>query len=413
MPLDSSTDVLQDGQQVEHNKPLHSVVGAVDDPLLPADSTRTPTLSVVLPTLDEEAGIRDCIEGVKAALKELSMYGEVIVSDSSTDRTPEIAREMGAIVVDPDQDGYGHAYRYAFRHVRGDYIVLGDADTTYDFEELPKLFRRLTTEDADLVIGSRFDGEIEPGAMPILHRYVGNPLLTKFLNSFYDVGVSDAHSGFRVLTRDALNRLELESDGMEFASEMVMAAGAENLRIEEVPITYHQRVGEPTLDSFRDGWRHVRFMLMNAPGYLFMGPAGVFCTLGALVLGLSLAGVQLAGLTFGAYTAIAGSLLTIIGFHVGCLALYSSIATDPIRDPADPITKVIRQTFYLEHGATIGLVVFGLGATYLVLIIAHWVANDFSSLPPIAPNMLGFTAVVLGIQIVFNSFFMSMLADAH
>jgi glycosyltransferase involved in cell wall biosynthesis len=232
--------------------------------LLSETSDQSPTVSVVLPTLNKEDDIRTCVRKVERAPADMGVTGEVIVSDSSSDRTPEIAREMGAIVVEPDRTGYGYAYGYGFRFARGKFIVMRDADTTYDFEELPKLFE-LVEDGADMAMGSRLRGEIKPGSMAKLHRYIGNPLLTRFLNFFYDADVSDAHSGMRVIRREALSELTLESDGMEFASEMIMAASTAGLDIRETPITYHERTGEATLDSFHDGWRHVRFIPVNAP----------------------------------------------------------------------------------------------------------------------------------------------------
>ncbi len=370
-----------------------------------------PVLSVVLPTLNEEAGIRECIANVKQAIADLGVETEIIVSDSSTDRTPEIARELGAIVVEPDGEGYGNAYCYAFERARGEYVAMGDADMTYDFTELPKLFRPVAEGDADVVLGSRFDGEIKPGAMPALHKYVGNPLLTRFLNVFYDAEVSDAHSGFRVVSREAIETLELRSGGMEFASEMVMAASEKGLAIEEVPITYHERAGDATLDSFRDGWRHVKFMLMNAPGYLFSVPALVFGVLGVLTLLASYLGANVAGLTFRIQTAIAGCVLTIVAVQLASLAMFSAVATDPIRQPRDPLTSWFLDQFQLEHGATIGIAFALLGGGYVVYTVSNWIASGYATLPDVVSNILAMTAIVVGMQVVFYSFFLSMLAQ--
>jgi glycosyltransferase involved in cell wall biosynthesis len=171
-----------------------------------------------MPTLNEEEGIVECIDRIRTALDELQVYGEIIVSDSSTDRTPELARQHGAIVVEPDGKGYGYVYQYAFDRARGQYIAMGDADTTYDFTELPKLFYHVADGEADLALGSRLTGEIREGAMPPLHEYIGNPMLTRFLNTFYNTDISDAHSGLRVFSRDALEQLDLQTEGMEFAS---------------------------------------------------------------------------------------------------------------------------------------------------------------------------------------------------
>jgi hypothetical protein len=379
--------------------------------LLGADSDQTPTLSVVIPTLNEEEGVGECITQVKNAFAELGVYGEIIVSDSSDDRTPEIARDAGAIVVTPDKPGYGYAYRYAFERARGEYIAIGDADTTYDFEELPKLFERVASGDADMVLGSRLAGEIKPGAMPKLHQYVGNPLLTRFLNFFYDAGVSDAHSGMRVVSRDALDRMELTTMGMEFASEMIMKAGATGLTIDEVPITYHERTGEATLHSFRDGWRHVRFMLVNAPGYLFTVPGLVMSGLGLAVMLLAYFEVGVGQTSFGIHSLIAGSLFAIVGNQVVSLGVFSTIVNDPIQEPQLGVNNWLTRNFHLEHTATLGAVLSGAGAAYGVLAVGRWLDSGFRTLPILQADIVAFTAIVLGIQIVFWSFFMSTIIE--
>jgi glycosyltransferase involved in cell wall biosynthesis len=382
-----------------------------DDLLVPADAEQDPTLSVVMPTMNEEAGIEECMLRIKNALAELGVTAEIVVSDSSTDRTPEIARELGAIVVTPDKGGYGYAYRYAFDRVRGDYIAMGDADTTYDFEELPKLLDTVVSGDADMVMGSRLGGEIRPGAMPALHQYVGNPLLTKFLNVFYDAGVSDAHSGFRVFTRETLETLDLHTSGMEFASEMIMDAGAKDLKIEEVPITYHEREGEATLESFRDGWRHVRFMLVNAPGYLFSLPGLVLAVFGVLLMAGTLFGARPAGVWLGINTATAGAMLTLLGIQVGSLGLASTIATDPIRTPEDAITRLFHERFSLERGATAGFAVAGVGAAYAGYLVVRWASSGYEAVPAGTEGIVAATVILVGIQVVFSSFFLSILAD--
>jgi len=391
-----------------------SKVKGIDSPdsvSLASQEDEQPELTVVLPTLNEEAGIRECLCRIKRAVADLDVSAEVIVSDASTDRTPTIAREEGAIVVEPDQLGYGYAYRYAFEHARGDYVAIGDADTTYDFEELPRLYQHVANGDADMAIGSRLEGDIKPGAMPPLHQYVGNPLLTAFLNAFYDAEVSDAHSGFRVFRRDILDELGLETTGMEFASEMIMEAGARDLDIEEVPIVYHERKGEETLDSFRDGWRHVRFMLVNAPGYLFSGPGLLLGVFGLLIMTVAWSGMGIGGASFGLNSMIAGCLFTIVGYQVGSLGVFATVASDPIQKPTDSVTQAITERVSLERGATLGLVVFGLGAVVAGGLVYEWVASGFSSLGFTRTALGAFTAIVVGLQTVFSSFFLSMLGD--
>jgi hypothetical protein len=377
--------------------------------LLQADSELTPALSVVIPTLNEEEGIAECLEKVRTALASLNLYGEVIVSDSSTDRTPDIARQAGAIVVEPTEQGYGAAYRYGFRAARAPYIAMGDADTTYDFEELPKLFEPVVDGEADLVMGSRLEGEIKPGAMPNLHQYIGNPLLTQFLNTFYDAGVTDAHSGMRVFSREAYERMHLDSTGMEFASEMIMEAAAKDLTIDEKPITYHERKGEETLESFRDGWRHVRFMLINAPGYLFSLPGAAMSILGTVIMALALGGVSIGPAGLGPHSMLAGSLLVLLGYQTMSLGAFSGAAADPVRKPSDPFTSWVTERVSLEQGATIGMGLFGIGATYAAMMIGRWIGTGFEALPMLLTNIVAFTAIILGIQIVFTSFFLGLI----
>jgi glycosyltransferase involved in cell wall biosynthesis len=379
--------------------------------LLDADSDQQPTLSVVMPTLNEEEGIAECIRRIKNALEELQVYGEIVVSDDSTDRTPEIAEEMGAIVVTPDEKGYGYAYLYAFERVRGDIIAMGDADTTYDFEELPKLYELVENGEADMAMGSRLEGDIKPGSMPALHQYVGNPLLTKFLNVFYGAGVSDAHSGMRVFTREAYEVMNPETPGMEFASEMIMRAGAEDLVIREIPITYHPREGEANLESLPDGWRHVKFMLVNAPGYLFSGPGISLALAGLLVMLIAWTNVSIGGTTLGVNSMIAGGLFTIVGAQVASFGAFATVAGEPIRDAQDPLTTLLVDRIDLEHGATVGLLVFAGGAAYTAYVLWEWLTTGITGVPVAERNVAAFVAVVLGVQIVFTSFLLSAVID--
>ena len=410
MSLQESDDVVLDrstaSADAETGRPLSG-----DELLVREGSEQQPTLSVVMPTLNEEEGIGECIRRIKNALEELQIYGEIVVSDSSSDDTPEIARELGARVITPDGKGYGYAYLYAFERVRGDIIAMGDADTTYDFEELPKLFEMVESGEADMAMGSRLNGEILPGSMPKLHQYVGNPFLTWFLNAFYGAGVSDAHSGMRVFTREAYETMDLKTTGMEFASEMIMKAGEKDLVIKELPITYHPRKGEAELESFKDGWRHVRFMLVNAPGYLFSAPGLVLAVAGAVVMLVAGLGIPIAGQTFGINSMIAGSLFTLVGTQVACFGAFATVAGEPIRKAGDPVTDLLANHITLEHGATTGLVMFAVGAVYMSLVAIQWASNGFAAAPVAKANVAALTAIVLGIQLVFTSFFLSLIAE--
>src|SRR6202030_1655336 len=246
------------------------------------EGEHAPLVSVVIPCLNEAENIQLCVTAALRALERMGVPGEVVVADNgSEDASARLAEDAGARVVVERRRGYGSAYLAGFAASNGRYIVMADADLTYDFNEIPRFVAALE-DGAEMVIGDRMDN-IQPGAMPWLHRYVGNPILTGLLNLFFRTGVNDAHCGMRAVRRDVLPRLDLRTTGMEFASEMVIRAAKENLRIAEFPIEYHPRGGESKLSSFRDGWRHLRFLLVHSPTYLFVVPGLVMSVIGAIV----------------------------------------------------------------------------------------------------------------------------------
>ncbi len=277
-------------------------------------------VSVVIPCLNEEDNIERCVEAARGAMADAAIAGEVVVADNaSEDRSAELARAAGARVVHEPRRGYGSAYLAGFAAARGRYIVMADADLTYDFSEIPRFVEQLD-DGAELVMGDRMDN-IQPGAMPWLHRYVGNPVLTGVLNVFFRTGVSDAHCGMRAIRRDVLPRLDLRTTGMEFASEMVIRASKEKLDIREFPIEYHPRGGESKLSSFRDGWRHLRFLLVHSPTHLFMVPGAVMLALGTIISLVALLQIDVFGRAWDIHTMVAGALLMIVGTQVVALGL--------------------------------------------------------------------------------------------
>ena len=260
---------------------------AREDPLGGAE----PAVSVVIPCLNEAENIARCVTAARDVLAEHGIDGEVVVADNaSEDDSARLAAEAGARVVHEPRRGYGSAYLAGFQAARGRYIVMADADLTYDFREIPRFVEALE-DGGELVMGDRMDN-IRPGAMPWLHRYVGNPVLTGVLNLFFRTGVSDAHCGMRAIRRDVLPVLDLRTTGMEFASEMVIRAAKEGLDIRQFPIEYHPRSGESKLSSFRDGWRHLRFLLVHSPTHLFLVPGAILALLGVLVSAISVSGVE-------------------------------------------------------------------------------------------------------------------------
>jgi glycosyltransferase involved in cell wall biosynthesis len=382
---------------------------------IPTPSTKTPPeqavslrVSVVIPCLNEEGNIEACVRSALSAMEEAGIRGEVVVADNdSEDRSAELARAAGARVVHEPRRGYGSAYLAGFAAARGEYIVMGDADLTYDFEEIPRFVGELDN-GAELVMGDRMKN-IHPGAMPWHHRYIGNPILTGILNVFFRTGVSDAHCGMRALRRDILPRLDLRATGMEFASEMVIRASKEKLRIAEFPIEYHPRGGESKLSSWRDGWRHLRFLLVHSPTHLFILQGAVMSVLGTLIGLLVLWQIHLFGRAWDLHTEIAGALLTIIGTQVVALGLAAHAYGKYFMGERDPWFDRMRGRYKLEHGLLLGgglaLGGFILGA----IIVVEWFSHDFAALSEQRLAIAAATLLIVGLQIFFSSFLLSIL----
>jgi glycosyltransferase involved in cell wall biosynthesis len=367
-----------------------------------------PVVSVVIPCLNEEENIEACVTAALAALRQSGIRGEVIVADNaSEDNSAELARAAGARVVYEPRRGYGSAYLAGFAASRGRYIVMGDADLTYDFREIPRFVEKLE-DGAELVMGDRMDN-IHPGAMPWLHRYVGNPVLTGILNVFFRTGVKDAHCGMRALRRDVLPRLDLRTEGMEFASEMVIRASKEKLDIRQFPIEYHPRGGESKLSSFRDGWRHLRFLLVHSPTHLFMLPGLVMAVLGALVIALVVARLDFLGRAWDIHTMIAGALLLIVGTQVLALGLCAHAYATYFMGDRDPWFDRMRARFRLEHGLLLGGLVMLAGLVLAAVIVGIWIDRGFGQLSEERLAVLSVTLLIVGIQIFFSSFLLSIL----
>jgi glycosyltransferase involved in cell wall biosynthesis len=364
-------------------------------------------LSVVIPCLNEAQSIASCVQKALGAMERAGIAGEVVVADNgSTDGSPELAEQAGARVVREPRKGYGSAYLAGFAAARGDYILMGDADETYDFDDAPRFVEQLDA-GADVVMGSRLRGTIHPGAMPWLHRYVGNPVLTGILNLFFRTGVSDAHCGMRAFRRDLLPRLDLRTTGMEFASEHVIRSSKLGLDIREIPIEYHPRAGESKLASFADGWRHLRFLLVHSPTWLFLVPGALLLAAGALVGGLVLADVGTLGERF--HTLIAAAMAAIIGSQIVQLGLYARAYAAYYLGERDDLFERLRTRLRLEHGLLAGAGVFTAGLVICVAILIVWIDRGFGELSEEKLAIVGLTLVVLGLQTIFGAFFLSIL----
>jgi glycosyltransferase involved in cell wall biosynthesis len=364
-------------------------------------------VSVVIPCLDEAETIGECVRRSRAVLDANALAGEVIVVDNgSTDGSGELAREAGAVVVDEPRPGYGSAYLAGLEVARGDYIVMIDADLTYDFGDIPKFVAELEN-GADVVIGNRM-ADIRPGAMPLLSR-IGNPLLSGFLNILHRTNIHDAHSGMRALRRDVVPTLNLRTVGMEFASEMVIRATREHLDVREVPIALHPRVGESKLSPFRDGWRHLRLILVYNPTFLFIVPGAVMFVVGSVIALLVFLEVPVFGRNLLVHSLIFGCLLILIGVQAIGLGLCARAFGVYFIGEQDHLFQSLRARLRLEHGLALALVVLAVGLALIGVVIGKWAAAGFGTLREERLAILAFTVIAIGAQIFFTSFLVSII----
>jgi hypothetical protein len=369
-------------------------------------------LSIVIPALDEERTIAHCVGKALKALSALGVPGEVIVADNgSTDRTREIAADLGARVVPVEGKGYGRALRGGFTAARGRFLIMADADGSYDFEQAPRYVEALRA-GADFVVGNRFRGVIAPGAMPLLNRYLGTPVLTGVANLLFSVGIGDVNCGMRGLTKDAFERMSLKADGMEFATEMIVKSSLLKMRVAEVPcdLAKDLRDRPPHLRRWRDGWRHLRFMLLFSPTGTFLAPGATLCFLGALGLVAVTARDAAAPAAWpwlGSRHALTGLLLWQTGASLLGLGVVAQEADYQERfDAGDPVIQFLHRTFSLEKGLMIGAALILAG----LLGLAYFPLSYYAHLFPMGSAALrldlavaAIAATLTGVQCAFAS----------
>lgn len=358
-------------------------------------------VSVILPTKNEENAIGTILKKCREALENVDH--ELIVVDDSTDRTAEIAEKLGAKVI-REVEGYGRAYIEGLRAAEGEVVVMLDADGTYDPLEIPKLIEPIISNKADIVIGSRFLGEIKHGAMSPIHK-LGNRLLTKLTNFFFKSNFTDVHSGMRAARKESIDSLKLSCEGMEFATEMLAKAWRRGLKIMEVPITYHPRKGDSKLRTFRDGWRHLRLMLLLSPTHLFLIPAMLILLAGVLLILYVILFEPIR-----THSLVLASMLTMIGTQTFFFGVSSKIYSAKIGlAEEDRFVRFFRRYSILEEGLVLGIALVIAGFILGYAILSAWIGAGYGELNAMNYAILSFLMVAVGLQVVFSTFFISSL----
>jgi glycosyltransferase involved in cell wall biosynthesis len=376
-------------------------------------------LSVVIPCLNEADTVGVCVEKALRALRENGIAGEIVVADNgSTDGSQEIARANGARVIGVAAKGYGNALMGGIAAARGRYIIMGDADDSYDFLEIPRFVDKLR-QGYELVQGCRLPsgaGRVMPGAMPFLHRWWGNPMFSVLAHRWFDAPIHDVYCGLRGFTKEMQQRLHQRCAGMEFATEMIIKSSLYGVRIAEVPITLHpdgRKAHAPHLKTFRDGWRTLRFFLMYCPRWLFLIPGAVLVLLGLVGYGLALPAVKLGHITLEGHTLVYASLAILCGYQAILFAIFTAtFAVNEGLRPPSPGYDTFYKVMNLERGLMLALVAFLAGAACLALAVNRWRLTGFGALnygETMRWVVPGATLVALAVQTMFSSFFVSIL----
>lgn len=378
-----------------------------------------PELSVVMPCLNEADTIESCIRKAQRATQANGIATEIIVADNgSTDESRAIALRLGARVVEVEQKGYGAALMGGIAAANGTYIIMGDADDSYDFGEIPRFVERLR-EGYELVQGCRLPrggGRTLPGAMPFLHRWIGNPMFTILARIWFGSPLSDVYCGLRGFTKRFYTQLNQRCIGMEFATEMIIKASLFNSRIAEVPITLHpdgRKTHAPHLKTFRDGWRTLRFYLMYSPRWLFLVPGVLLVLLGMVGAAIALPTTTINGVTFTAHTLLFSCLAILVGYQAILFAVFTKVfAIAEGLMPEDPRLTRLYKVINLEKGLIAGAVALVVGVVLLASVVNQWRLADFGNLEyakTMRVVISGATLTALGVQTILGSFFVSIL----
>jgi hypothetical protein len=407
--------------QSDNLEQMEPSVGATLRPPGPPAELERIDVTIVMPCLNEELSLPHCMKIAREALDMLAergFTGEIVVADNgSTDGSRAIVESSGGRVVDCPVRGYGNALQWGIAGARGRFVIMGDADGSYDFREGVPMIERLA-DGYELCMGSRFAGEIRPGAMPWKNRYIGNPVLTGILNMFFRSGLTDAHCGLRAFTREAYLKVNPTSPGMEFASEMIIKAALLDLRRTELPITLHPDLRDrpPHLRPWQDGWRHLRFLVMLSPLWLYFLPAVLLVALGVGILGVLLATppgevARLGRFWIGEHWATIGTAMVLCGHQAAMLGLAATLVG--VRERYRKVTPGLGHLFRasrLDRLLISGAVVCVLGFSVLLYVVVIWAGNDFGPLAMTREMLVGTTLVILGVQTIMGGFLLSVIA---
>lgn len=376
--------------------------------------SENPEISIVLPCLNEEGSVIFCLEKIKAVLQHNHLQAEVIIVDNhSTDRSAELIEKEKInfpelILLKESRRGYGSAYLKGLAHARGEYICMFDLDGSYDFAYIPRFVKKMR-DGADMVIGNRFAHKMEKGVMPLLH-YFGSPLLSGLVRWFFGVKVRDVHCGARAITKSALKKITLYTAGMEFASEMIIKAAKAKLKIEEISIHYHKRIGESKLESFSDGWRHLRFILLYSPFVLFLTPGLFFFIFGGLgMFYMYFENLKLFNVQLYFHPMFVFSFMMILGYQLIFFTGFSKVYAVTHLGDNDKWIEGMFKYITIERAGFAGLGVALLGVLIYVFILTKWIASGFGALNETKNAIIALTILILGVQTFFSAFMLSTL----
>lgn len=382
--------------------------------ILPMENNDQPKLSIILPCLNEELSIRKCISDIQKELDAKIKYEIIVVNNNSTDESGKILDEIKNLnsnvkVFFEKNIGYGSACKKGFDNAKGKYLLMMDIDQTYPSNKIMDFVSELDKGN-EFVIGNRFTGTMEKNSMPHLHKFIGNPVLSFILRLFFKTKVRDSHCGMRAIRKSSYEKIKLKTLGMEFASEMVIKVLKQKLKISEIAISYHPRIGESKLKSFRDGWRHLRFMLLYSPIYLFLAP-GIFLFVVGFVsmFVIYFTKINLAGIQLIVHPIFVSSLLMITGYQLIIFTGFAkSYAMTHLEEKSPELEKILK-VLSIEVAVIFGTIVIIFGALVYVFILYKWISSNFGSLNEIKNGVIGLTLMVLGVQTISSAFMLSIL----